>query len=264
MTKAHLPPSRTAHHQHGVALFVVIVVVLLSSLLVMWGARTSLFNELVVGNDADYQRAFAAAQSLIQDAELDIRSAEPDTNNKTADGVDCSPGGDICRMGLSDYQIPASRENEKVGILLAKLATSHSNTEGCQKGLCIKRTGKQDFWNDTATLAKMANSAVGARYGQFTGAAKGSSSAPANPILADTSAANKGGWYWIEIMPYIKPATGGNGLIVNASATSSNEPELLRPNLDPNVAYRITALAYGLKGSMVVVQETYAQQRRKD
>ena len=157
MTQAHLPPSRTSHHQHGVALFVVIVVVLLSSLLVMWGARTSLFNELVVGNDADYQRAFAAAQSLIQDAELDIRSAEPDTNNKTADGVDCSPGGDICRMGLSDYQIPASRENEKVGILLAKLATSHSNTEGCQKGLCIKRTGKQDFWNDTATLAKMAD-----------------------------------------------------------------------------------------------------------
>ena len=82
MTQAHTSPSRTAHHQHGVALFVVIVVVLLSSLLVMWGARTSLFNELVVGNDADYQRAFAAAQSLIQDAELDIRSAEPDTNKR--------------------------------------------------------------------------------------------------------------------------------------------------------------------------------------
>lgn len=258
MTKAHTHPS----YQRGVALFVVIMVVLLSSLLVMWGSRTSLFNELVVGNDADYQRAFAAAQSLVQDAELDIRSAEPDTNNKTPDGVDCSPGANICRMGLADYQIPASRENEKVGILLTKLA-SHTNTEGCQNGLCIKRTGKQDFWNDTATLAKMTNSAVGARYGQFTGAAKGSFSTPANPILADT-AANKGGWYWIEVMPYIKPDQGGAGLIVDAGATSNNDPELLRPNLDPNVAYRITALAYGSKGSMVVLQETYAQQRRKD
>jgi len=264
MIKAHTHAFRPLHsHQHGVALFVVIVVVLLSSLLVMWGSRTSLFNELVVGNDADYQRAFAAAQSLIQDAELDIRSAEPDTNNKTPDGVDCSPGGNVCRMGLSEYQIPASRENEKVGILLTKLA-SHTGTEGCQNGLCIKRTGKQDFWNDTATLTKMTNNAVGARYGQFTGAAKGSFASPANPILADTSAADKGGWYWIEVMPYIKPDQGGSGLIVDASAGSNNDPELLRPNLDPNVAYRITALAYGLKGSMVVLQETYAQQRRKD
>jgi Tfp pilus assembly protein PilX len=37
------------------------------------GIRTSLFNELIVGNDADYQRAFEAAQAILQDAELDIR-----------------------------------------------------------------------------------------------------------------------------------------------------------------------------------------------
>ena len=43
------------HGQRGVALFIVIVFVLLSMLLALWASRTSMFNELVVGNDADYQ-----------------------------------------------------------------------------------------------------------------------------------------------------------------------------------------------------------------
>ncbi len=47
-------------------------------LLALWAARTSLFNEMIVGNDADYQRAFEAAQALLQDAELDIRRESPD------------------------------------------------------------------------------------------------------------------------------------------------------------------------------------------
>ena len=66
-----LAPLRV--RQRGISLFVVIVIVLLSTLLSLWAARTSLFNELIVGNDADYQRAFEAAQALMQDAELDIR-----------------------------------------------------------------------------------------------------------------------------------------------------------------------------------------------
>ena len=57
-------PYRT--RQRGISLFVVIVFVLLSMLLALWASRTSLFNEMVVGNDADYQRAFEAAQALLQ------------------------------------------------------------------------------------------------------------------------------------------------------------------------------------------------------
>ena len=85
------------HHlrqrQRGVALFVVIVVVMLSMLLALWASRTSLFNELLVGNDADYQRAFDAAQALLQDAELDIRG-------ENADGSPCS-GSEVCRSSFS-------------------------------------------------------------------------------------------------------------------------------------------------------------------
>ncbi len=44
--------------------FIVMVSVMLSMLLALWASRTSLFNEMVVGNDTDYQFAFEAAQAL--------------------------------------------------------------------------------------------------------------------------------------------------------------------------------------------------------
>ena len=107
----------------------------------------------------------------------------------------------------------------------------------------------------------MTANGIGARFGQYTGAAVGSSATPANPILADTSAANRGGWYWIEVLPYDE-SSKSSGLVVNASGTGGN---LLPLNLTPSVVYRITALAYGRKpNTMVVLQQTYAQQRRKD
>lgn len=243
----NIPPQR---QQHGVALFVVIVFVMLSMLLALWASRTSLFNEMVVGNDADYQRAFEAAQALIQDAELDIRGEK-------ADGSACTGAGDVCRTTTTD-KIPL--EAKDIGPLLATL---DQQTAKCRNGLCAKRLDKQDFWNNTdetkgPTLAQMAVATVGARYGKFTGAALGSTEKPADPILADTSAANRGGWYWIEVLPYDE-SSKSSGLIVGGPSN------LLPLNLTPSVVYRITALAYGRKpNTMVVLQQTYAQQRFKD
>ena len=92
----------------------------------------------------------------------------------------------------------------------------------------------------------------------------GISASPANPILADTSAANRGGWYWIEILPYDESSKSSN--LIQGSGTG-----LLPLNLTPSVVYRITALAYGRKTNAtgnpvtaVVLQETYAPTRRKD
>lgn len=242
------PIHHLRQRQRGVALFVVIVLVMLSMLLALGASRTSLFNELLVGNDADYQRAFDAAQALLQDAELDIRGEK-------ADGTGCSGSGDVCRTSTAD-KIPL--EQQDVDPLLTALG---SQTSKCRNGLCAKRTGKQDFWNNTdaskgPTLAQM--KAAGARYGQFTGAAVGSTDAPANPILADRSEpvekAERGGWYWIEVLNYTNAV--GEGLIVGGPVGS------LGLRLDPNVVYRITALAYGKKPStMVVLQQTYARQK---
>lgn len=246
-------PFRRHSQQRGVALFIVIVFVMLSMLLALWASRTSLFNEMVVGNDADYQRAFEAAQALVQDAELDIRGEK-------ADGGVCTGSADICRTTTAD-KIPL--EAKDIGPLLATIGLETTN---CRNGLCAKRTGKQDFWNNAdstkgITLAQMTpitGTPVGARYGQYTGAANTTVSGTLNPILADVSAADRGGWYWIEVLPYDE-SSKNSGVVVG------NPNNYLPLNLTPNVVYRITALAYGRKPStMVVLQQTYAQQKLKD
>jgi type IV pilus assembly protein PilX len=76
--------------------------------------------------------------------------------------------------------------------------------------------------------------------------------------LADTSAANRGGWYWIELLTYDE-SSKNTGLIVGGPSN------FLPLNVKPNVVYRITALAFGRKpGTMAVLQQTYARQIRKN
>ena len=249
-------------NQRGVALFVVIVFVLLTMLAALWASRTALFGEMIVGNDADYQRAFEAAQALLQDAELDIREEHADgTPWRQSDAArtlnaPCEANSDICRTKADLPRPPETAED--LGDLLAHLKTQST---GCQHGLCLKRTGNQDFWNDATTLAAMTAANVGARYGQYTGAKKGDSSNPANPILQQTGA-GKGGWYWIEVLPYDQ-SSKTSGVIVGGSGATNLD--LLRLNLKPHVVYRITALAQGLKpNTRVVLQQTYARQKLKD
>ena len=154
-----------AHHrERGIALFVVIVFVMLSMLLALWASRTAIFNEMVVGNDADYQRAFEAAQSLIQDAELDIQQF--DTTGYRAD---------------DNAALTAVYDNNIVGF-----SNERSTSPFCENGLCVKRLGRQDFWNNQRPSGasdpdadnpevffdQLTADGVGARYGQFTGAKK--------------------------------------------------------------------------------------------
>lgn len=270
MTCTPSAPARnrsSRHGQRGVALFVVIVFVLLSMLLALWASRTSMFGELVVGNDADYQRAFEAAQALLQDAELDVRG-------ENASGTVCTPdagNGEVCRATVPDL-IPL--EAQEIGPTLAALELQSTR---CRNGLCTKRTGRQDFWNYTLNtspaptnlqpgevpLEGLRTAGVAARFGQYTGAKPGDATTPANPILADRSADNRGGWYWIEVLPYDESSKNAS-LIPGGAA-------LLPLNLTPSVVYRITALAYGRKRNnldepvtTVVLQETYAPTRLKD
>lgn len=260
---AREPGQSIATRQRGIALFVVIVFVMLSMLLALWASRTSLFNEMVVGNDADYQRALEAAQALLQDAELDIRG-------EMADGSPCA--GPPCRAYTSGaMQFPG--DTNEINPLITSL---EAETKRCKDGLCTRRVGRQDFWNyatDTTPITPGADAAlgevplsdlmnVGARYGQFTGAinkkpTKNDGTDSLNPILTETGA-GLGGWYWIEIMRYSDAAKSAN-LIVDSSTSQ------LPLNLDVYVVFRITALARGRKPeTTVVLQETYARQRTKD
>ncbi|RYF31800.1 MAG: pilus assembly protein [Comamonadaceae bacterium] len=261
-----LPRKR---RQDGVALFIVIVFVMLSMLLALWASRTSMFNEMIVGNDTDYQRAFEAAQALLQDAELDIRGEK-------ADGSDCRiPLATACRGGNPALaQIPL--EAKEAAALWADLESIVAGPR-CLNALCLKRTGRQDFWNNASdktdpindfTLAEMTVNNIGARYGQYSGAqlSTDENEPKGNPILRDRSANNRGAWYWIEVLPYDPNA--------DKSALIAGGANHLALNMKPNVVYRITSIAYGRKVRNVagvdvpitqaVLQQTYARQKIKD
>ena len=231
------------YKQQGIALYVVIVLVLLSMLLALWAARSSLFNELLLGNDADYQRTFEAAQAMLQDAEFDIRGTK-------ADGSICTPDeslADVCRASTSVYFDIETKDLESI---LSTVATNNSSVK-CFKGICQKRADPQDFWNDPTTLTNMIAENVGARYGQFTGAKAFSE----NKILS-TKESGKGAWYWVEILPYVDPNIS---LIANLGANSN--VERFAPSRKKLFVYRITALARGLKpGTEVVLQSTLSLQ----
>ncbi len=258
----HLYPGSLAQRARGAALLTVLVFSMLSMLLALWAARTAWYGELVVGNDADYQRAFEAAEALLLDAELDIRG-------ERADGRPCAYGGlphgaaaSMCRSG-GTTKVPMENAD-----LPAFLATLSAQPQRCIDALCAKRVGRQDIWNAPApgTAARQAGeqdlfalirAGTGARYGQYTGAQLGDADRPAHPILADRGAAEAGGWYWIEVIPYTESKPG---LVSNAPA---RQLELV--GLSPHVVYRITAAAFGRKpDALVVLEQSYARPRRKD
>lgn len=236
--------SMPATGQKGIALYVVIVLVLLSMLLALWASRSALFGEVVVGNDADYRRAFEAAQAMLQDAELDIRGAQPNGAICAIDPED----GDVCRRTTSVYFDFESKDLEG---MLAEVEKKN-NTLKCYKGICHKRADPQDFWNNAATLDAMKAENVGAYYGQFSGADARST---ANSILSDRGDDQRA-WYWIEILPYVDP-----NVSLLASLPPGSNVERFAPSRKKPWVYRITALAQGNKPTtMVVLQSTLSVQ----
>lgn len=239
MQKSKIPSSKKK--QHGIALYVVIVFVLLSMLLALWAARSSWFNEILLGNDADYQRTFEAAQAMLQDAEFDIRGTK-------ADGSACvrdASKEDVCRATTAVYFDIETKDLESV---LSTIGTQNPTVK-CFKGICQKRADPQDFWNDASTLSSMIATDVGARCGQFTGATT------SNGILS-LSEAGKGAWYWVEMLPYIDT----NVALMSGLDPNSNV-ERFAPARKKLIVYRITALARGLKpNTEVVLQSTLSVQ----
>jgi len=224
--------NAVSHHGHfqaqrGVALFAVMVIVLLSMLLALWASRSALFNEMMVGNDADYQRAHEAAQAMLQDAEVDIRYSS------RANGV---------RFTNTDpNRLPHLPEEDEPIIPILSALKALPGYPKCRDALCEMREDSvdPDFWSDPVTLGQWKS--AGARYGQYSGAAQisGGTSNVANPILKDRA------WYWVEVGKFRQD--------------DGDDPAEYPPYyLNPPLIYRITALAEGLKpGTRVVLQETY-------
>jgi len=224
--------------QRGVALLVVMVVLLLSMLLVLWASRTALFNEMVTGNDSDYQRALEAAHAMVRDAEFDIQNQRPD-------GSACNSAGHAnCRRDALGTPTGSVFFPESTGDFEALERALIDQTPTCRQGVCMAMRVGAGFWTTTTgPLGLDAMKKVAATYGQYTGAVAGNLG---NPLLkTDNSTARA--WYWVEVLPYDTSAAIAGG-DAHAFAPDSTSPCI----------YRITAVAQGLKkGTQAAVQSTF-------
>lgn len=220
-------------NQRGASLIVVMVVLLLGTLVVVGSTRVGWFNELLVGSESDYQRAFAAAEALIRDAERDIKGVQAD--NFTP----CKVGAHY--IGCRDFGAghPFFPQEDTDLDLLENRVTGAGSFNQCLQGICRPTSADtlgEAAWNTPSALAAMTagtgTTAIAATYGAYTGAAP---AAAGNPLLSATSPTRA--WYWVEVFRY-----SDAGGIMNAAG---NVPI---PDQKHPFIYRITAYVQGIKG----------------
>jgi type IV pilus assembly protein PilX len=205
--------------QRGISLIVVMVMLLLASVVVLSSTRIGWFNEKFVGSQSDYQRAFAAAEALMKDAEHDIRGINPD-------GTPCKTAANHvgCRSIAQPY---FPQDDDDIDTVTDRVG----NNTSCKQGICIPSavtTFGTTTW--TTDLSAMTATAVAATYGQFTGVDPQSTG---NPLLMS---ATPRAWYWVEVFRYS-----------NAGAITNQAGDLPIPDKNHPFVYRITTYATGLK-----------------
>jgi type IV pilus assembly protein PilX len=226
--KSHHRPQCRA--EQGIALVVVMVMLLLTTFVLLASNRVGWLNEKLVGSESDHERAFAAAEALIRDAELDISGLR-------FDGTPC-PASPATQFGCRNLNAPHFPErDDDLDVIQARVAPGYKKI--CSQGICLPTSTTQleesSAW--TGQLAAMQD--AGATYGQFTGA---SPAAAGNPLLTAGRA-----WYWVEVFRYTSSYSSGG---VTASAPV--------PVADHPYVYRITAFAQGAKaGTQVRLRSTF-------
>jgi type IV pilus assembly protein PilX len=279
----HLAERPSHHEQRGIALVTVLIILLLSSILVLGAFRVGFLGEILVGAESDHNRARAAAEALLRDAEIDIRGRRPPYGALQANnfrGTPCRPTPDIetslevaanYRILSSKPQIGGCRARqlpntpyipESADAYTAVRNIVQANRGGdfatfpCSQGICTPST--LTTMANFATTATDAMKAQGATYGQYT---RQSITDPSlvgadatNPLLmpANGTTPNRG-WYWIEIfkMPVNRDAEH-----VTSPGAPADPRDKYTPETGQELVYRITARAEGLKAGTQVVMTT--------
>jgi type IV pilus assembly protein PilX len=275
-------PSKIAspNRQRGISLFIVLIILLLSLILVLGGLVVANLNEAITGNQGDTQRAYGAAQALINDAKLDIR----------LNGVNCN-ASDFGQSGTNATMIPTGTSTapncvlrfprnfhdfpNDFNVLQTKAGSSSSCVSAASNpnlvGICFSNgPGDVNFAaSNVGPSGTVENTSTGASYYMFT--------LPLSVALTPTSTASNADYgytanegittvgstartlalndspqksrYWIEVSQY----TGGNsGAIQNLASQNGTAPLACYPYI-----FRITAMAYGLKSGTFSVLRTY-------
>jgi len=239
--------------QQGIALIVVMVMLLLATIVVLGSTRLGWLSERMVGSESDHQRAFAAAEALIRDAERDIRGLQADGNapcQKDPSFVGCRP------FATSAPFFPQSVSD--LDLLRERLPASAIR---CLRGICLPDTTdtlNRNTWTSqlAAMTAGSGDAAVPARYGEFTGIDPASTG---NALLqwsrpGVTPAVAARAWYWVEVFLYTEAA----GLV--AQSEHSLAPDAKQP-----FVYRITAYVQGMKpGTRVWLRSVYVPRPMSD
>lgn len=236
-----MTPLKTSQRkQAGISLIIVMVMLLLGSVVVLGSTRLGWLNEKMVGSESDQQRAFAAAEALVRDAERDIKGLQVD--NSTPCSTNTAYVG--CRdFGSGRPFFP--QEDDDLDLLSSRVA---GGTNSCRQGICLPAsvtTLTSATWTGSALATMTAGTgtaSIAATYGQYTGA---SPAAAGNPLLSANPAQ---AWYWVEVFRY----TDAAGLLQPAG-TSMPIPDKKHP-----FVYRITAYVQGLKpGTRVWLRSVY-------
>lgn len=266
------------HKQRGVSLVMVLIFLLLAIISVLGAFRAGFLNEKIVGNESDYNRAYAAAEALIRDAEIDIRGRRPPYDYFQADGsagFPCRPTTDdgnstetasqvgyedSCRLrgaATTPWFPEDTVDFDKVQLLLNPNVTDNN----CKAGICMPpdTTSLNTIEDQILPVVggtTLNRNLIGVPYGSFTRRfAPGPvnlTAAQNNPLLATTAAAatapipkvSTNAWYVIEAFPY---GTTFNGKGNKHPATQN------APVKERNFVYRITAVVVGLNPKTRVV-----------
>jgi type IV pilus assembly protein PilX len=232
----HCLSQSRGRRQHGVSLIVVMVMLLLGTIVVLSSTRVGWLNERLVGGESDYQRAFAAAEALIRDAERDIRGLQID--NTTPCNI--SPLFVGCRSFAGGAPFFPQNDDD-LDLLTARVATGANS---CLQGICLPATVTTlDAATWTTNLAAMTAgtgaTSIGAKYGEFTGIDPATAGNPllswSRPGVAPVVAPRA--WYWVEVFRY----TEASGIV----AAAGNVPI---PDRKSPYVYRITAVVQGMRG----------------
>lgn len=211
--------KRSIPSQRGAALYVVTIALMLCVLLSLWATRSAVFMEIVTRNDADYQRAFEAAQSMLEDAKADIAlhlqlPTQGHTRTTSADALPTTP----------------AQWNTWL------TAMAHPTSAVCAHGVCYRSMDAENFWDNEQALTTMLT--AGARYGDYSG----HGTASTQNLILHARNANQGAWYWIEPMPLQAGQIQWPQQIASSAASPAPTDSML---------FRITALAFGLKASSI-------------
>jgi len=284
-----VPPRhhQSLRRQRGVSLFIVLIILILALILVLGGLMVANMNESIVGNQADAQRTYSAAQALLDTAERDIRLngryCGPDSIPFGSTGTNTyftptPPPADAASGTLPSWPGPSVACTLRFPRDMSDFTTmAYGNSPGldkCVNGVCISSgptdpnfalgaNGEPYDITQGASIAQQWNSTTDNGISYIGATNNGTTNligAAAAPAALPASAAVYGGGAQAGSVA-LSNIQGRYWVEVFPFATMTTALNTGNTGPTPDSTYpfvfRITAMARGLKGGTVSVLRTY-------